>query len=196
MDQPGLRERGKQRRREAITRAAYRLFAERGYGPTTIDDIAQAAEVARRTVTLYFPTKQDLALARTADSLQRLTDALTDRPDGVSTLDAVKAWLDQEIKAATELDLLEHRMFEANPELQALRSIHYSDAVRAGTASIARDIGAAPDDAGPALAAAAIVAVITQAYATVENQDAEQALRTGFTFLEAGIASLAPPSKP
>ncbi len=49
MAQTGLRERSKARRRTAIIRAAYELFAERGYDATTVADIAEAAEVAPRT---------------------------------------------------------------------------------------------------------------------------------------------------
>ncbi|MFD5763974.1 TetR family transcriptional regulator, partial [Streptomyces sp. NPDC127044] len=60
----GLRERSKARRREAIVRAAYELFAERGFDATTIADIAAAAEVSPRTVTLYFPSNLELARAR------------------------------------------------------------------------------------------------------------------------------------
>jgi AcrR family transcriptional regulator len=43
--QPGLRQRKKQRTREAIARAGHELFAERGYHATTLPDIAEAADV-------------------------------------------------------------------------------------------------------------------------------------------------------
>ena len=66
MAEIGLRERSKARRRAAIIRAAYELFAERGYDATTVADIAEAAEVAPRTVAMYFPAKQDIALSRFA----------------------------------------------------------------------------------------------------------------------------------
>ncbi|MEU3480923.1 TetR/AcrR family transcriptional regulator [Streptomyces sp. NPDC033754] len=177
-----------------MTRAAHRLFTERGYGPTTIDDITQAAEVARRTMTLHFPTKQDLALARTADSLQRLTDAPEERLNGIGTLGVVKEWLDQEIREATELDLLEHRIFDANPELQA----PYAPSPTPTPSGRALDRPrhrSGPSDVDPALAAAVIVAVITQAFATAEPER-EQAMRTGFAFLEPGIASLVQSTKP
>ncbi|MFF0478428.1 TetR/AcrR family transcriptional regulator [Streptomyces sp. NPDC004284] len=194
MDTPGLRERNKARRREAITRAAFRLFAERGYAATTIADIAAEAEVSPRTVTLYFATKQDLALSRTAQSLTRLTTALRERPAGVSTLDEVADWLGREITEADELGVLEQRMFDANPELAALRGIHYTEAVNEGTAALARDMSVAADDTRPRLAAAATVAVIVEAYKTPAGEARDQALRSAFAFLTAGITRLSEPA--
>ena len=75
------RERKKQRTRAAIQAAAIDLFAERGYRETTIAAIADAADVAIRTVTGHFPTKEDLLFANepfTAASLaERLAGART-----------------------------------------------------------------------------------------------------------------------
>src|SRR5579875_3747437 len=79
MTETGLRERSKARRREAIIRAAYELFAERGYHATTV---AEAAEVAPRTVAMYFPAKQDIALSRFSDGVAGLSAALRDRQPG------------------------------------------------------------------------------------------------------------------
>ncbi|MFE0625550.1 TetR family transcriptional regulator [Streptomyces sp. NPDC058864] len=60
---PGLRERKKIRTRWAIRRAAHRLFEAQGYDGTTVDQIADAAEVSASTVFRYFPTKEDIVLA-------------------------------------------------------------------------------------------------------------------------------------
>lgn len=59
----GLRERQKQARRDAIFRAAARLFATRGYGATTVEDIAAAAGISVPTLYAYVASKADLMVA-------------------------------------------------------------------------------------------------------------------------------------
>jgi AcrR family transcriptional regulator len=58
----GLRERKKAKTRAAIQRHAWRLFQEQGYAATTVDQIAEAAEVSQSTFFRYFPTKEDVVL--------------------------------------------------------------------------------------------------------------------------------------
>ncbi|MEO3806864.1 TetR family transcriptional regulator [Nonomuraea sp. B1E8] len=79
MGNGGLRERKKARTREAILREAFRLFRERGYNATTIDQIAEAAEVSPATFFRYFPTKEDLV---TLDRFPPLIEALQEQPPG------------------------------------------------------------------------------------------------------------------
>ena len=62
MSPTGLRERKKQKTKEAIQREAMRLFQEQGYEETTIEEIAEAAEISPSTFFNYFPTKEDLVL--------------------------------------------------------------------------------------------------------------------------------------
>ncbi|MEH0576076.1 MULTISPECIES: TetR family transcriptional regulator [Streptomyces] len=58
----GLRERKKIKTREAIRTAMYALVKEQGYDATTIDQIAERAEVSPSTVFRYFPAKEDIVL--------------------------------------------------------------------------------------------------------------------------------------
>lgn len=62
-----LRERKKLRTREAISTAAIELFVEHGFDQVSITQVAEAAEVSRRTLFAYFPTKEDLVIHRFAD---------------------------------------------------------------------------------------------------------------------------------
>ncbi|GAA3597702.1 TetR family transcriptional regulator [Kineosporia mesophila] len=60
---PGVRESKKEATRARIAEAGLRLFLERGYGTTTLDDIAAAAGISRRTFFYYFRSKDDVLLA-------------------------------------------------------------------------------------------------------------------------------------
>ncbi|WP_203975870.1 TetR/AcrR family transcriptional regulator [Planotetraspora silvatica] len=186
----GVRERSKARRRDAITRTAYRLFAERGFAATTIADIAAEADVAPRTVTLYFRSKHDIAFSRFIASTQRLTDALQGRSPKQSALDVLGEWLRAEAAARGDLDDLQRRMFDANPELQALQRAHLADAIQEGTAAIAADVGASPEDVGPRIVAAATLAVMYEVYCSRHDLEQERALEIAFAFLKAGVSAL------
>ncbi len=87
----GRRERRKEESRRAISAVATRLFEERGFEQVTIVEIADAADVARKTVTNYFPRKEDLVFDRAQDTINSLAVAAAMRQPGVSILAAVRA---------------------------------------------------------------------------------------------------------
>ncbi|MEU7282613.1 TetR family transcriptional regulator [Streptomyces sp. NPDC045431] len=109
----GLRERKKLKTRIAIRRATYRLIAERGYEATTIEQIAEAAEVSPSTVIRYFPAKEDIVLTDEYDPV--IEAALRARPAGEEPLRALHAVLTQ---AAAEL--LEHEPEEMRQRARLL----------------------------------------------------------------------------
>jgi AcrR family transcriptional regulator len=76
--QLGLRERKKIKTREAIRRATYDLVEEQGYDATTIEQIADRAEVSPSTVFRYFPTKEDIVITDEYDAV--LLEQLRTRP--------------------------------------------------------------------------------------------------------------------
>ncbi len=192
MAEIGLRERSKARRREAIIRAAYELFADRGYDATTVADIAEAAEISPRTVAMYFPAKLDIALSRFSDGVAGLTEAIRDRRPGETVHDAFGRWLltSQTDPEDRELHRLAVRMFAANPDLGALRTARMAAAVREGAAMIAADTGSTPDAIAPRLAAAAAAAIAMEIIDTEPGAEREEAVAAAMRFLEAGTAAL------
>lgn len=88
---PGLRERKKERTRSQIRETAMRLFAERGYEATTVQQIAEAADVSLSTLFRYFPTKAQLVLRVDLSTLVR--DAFRSAARDDSVFDAIEAAL-------------------------------------------------------------------------------------------------------
>ena len=87
---PGsLRERKKARTRASIREHALRLFRERGYDATTVDQIAAAAEVSPSTFFRYFPTKEDVVLRDDLDD--RILEAFARQPASLTPVAAVRA---------------------------------------------------------------------------------------------------------
>ncbi len=192
MAEAGLRERSKARRRAAIIRAAFELFAERGYDATTVADIAEAAEVAPRTVSMYFPAKQDIAMSRLGDGVASLTAAIRDRRPGETVHEVFGRWLlaSQTEPEDRELYRLARRMFAANPDLAALRTARIATAIREGAAEIAADTGSAPGAVGPRIAAAAAAAITMEIIDTEPGPEREEAVAAAMRFLEGGTAAL------
>ena len=62
-----------------ISNVATRLFVERGFENVSVDDIASAADVARKTVFNYFPRKEDLVFDREEEGRALVRQALADR---------------------------------------------------------------------------------------------------------------------
>ncbi|WP_329284594.1 TetR/AcrR family transcriptional regulator [Streptomyces sp. NBC_01455] len=88
-DKPGLRERKKQRTHAAISDAAIALFLEHGFNQVSVAQVAEAAEVSKRTVFAYFPAKEDLVVHRLADHETEIARVVRGRPPHTAPLTAL-----------------------------------------------------------------------------------------------------------
>src|SRR5215471_20043850 len=91
MPRPGLRERKKLRTRRVIIETAGELFAKKGYGSTTVAEIADAVEISPSTVFKYFPTKADLVFNIVDVITDNLRQRITNRQADETTAAAVVA---------------------------------------------------------------------------------------------------------
>ncbi|MGI5425518.1 TetR family transcriptional regulator [Streptomyces sp. CA-179760] len=123
-----LRERKKQRTRDALLRAALELFATRGYEETTVDDIAAAVDVSQRTFFRYFAGKEETAffVPRLAEGL--VVQALQVRPPDEAPLEALRravleSWdtINEAVEEIVPIDLhlRVYRVIESTPALFA-----------------------------------------------------------------------------
>ena len=86
---PGLRERKKQQTRDRLVAEALRLCEERGFDNTTVEDIAEAADVSPRTFNRYFSTKEDVVLAPADDMIAEVRTALAAQPKTGDEIEAL-----------------------------------------------------------------------------------------------------------
>jgi AcrR family transcriptional regulator len=170
--QPGLRERKKEQTRRLIADTARRLFAERGFDAVRVAEIAQAADVAEKTVFNYFPTKEDLFYSGMEAFEERLLDAVRERDPGETALDAFRRFVlrpdgvfamrggrEDGGRAATEQLRTITRVITESPALLARERqvlARYADTL---AELIASETGAGPDDLEPRIAAHALIGV-------------------------------------
>jgi AcrR family transcriptional regulator len=200
--EPGLRERKKQRTRETIARAAFELFDRDGFHETTIPAIAAAADVSPRTVSAYFPAKEDLVFPDQEATFARLAARLEARDGGETTAEALRAWIATELPYWKEHDAeirMQRRIVDSDEGLQAVEQRHRAQGEQLIAAAIAEDQGASPDDLEPRMAAAATFAIFgvvgdekegSRATSVEDEPVVLRLLDRALRFVDAGIRSL------
>ena len=192
----GLRERKKQRTRDAIVEAAFGLFDERGFDGTTIAEIADAADIAPRTFFSYFPSKDDVVFHDFEAKHAIVASWLRDREPGTNTIDALRAGITSTNELIDDLHLWEKRcrkrLIRENESLAA-HSQHltgkFAELLGEG---VAQDLGDAPGDLRPRLVAAAAAAAVG-VLDDMPDDDAEHSAETLdslLAFLRGGLAGL------
>lgn len=176
---PDRRERRKLRTRQGIQDAAFELFAERGYRETTIAAIAERADVAPRTVTVHFPTKEELLFDYEPFRLESLTERLRSRPPEETALGALRDWMATTMKTVEyvngQLDekfwqrrALRARLIRAEPELRGRARAGYYEFEDVLAEAIGDDLDLAGTALVPRVAAVTAVTGLREIYESDE----------------------------
>lgn len=96
---PSLKERQRRERERLILQAAEEVLMEKGYYEASIDEIAARVGIAKGTVYLHFPSKEDLVLAIFQRDMQQI-------------LQSIDAMISSELTARTKLETVQQFMFE------------------------------------------------------------------------------------
>ncbi|GAA1907856.1 TetR family transcriptional regulator [Streptomyces sodiiphilus] len=91
MENTGLRERKKAETRQAVHEAALRLAVEHGFDHVTVEAIADAANISRRTFSNYFASKEDALLHGDLTNIRTLARLVRERPAGEPPWQAMHA---------------------------------------------------------------------------------------------------------
>lgn len=191
---PGLRERKKAKTRAAIQRHALRLFKKRGYDETTVEDIAEAAEVSPSTFFRYFPTKEDVVMYDVFDPV--LLASLRSQPHGLDPVRAMRAAMRQVFRDMDEEDredLLEREaLFRLVPDLRARMMDELLRTVSVLARIIAERTGRRAGDLGVRVVAGAIIGALISAWLTEEGEslgvDTYRGMDRALEKLESGLS--------
>lgn len=192
---PGLRERKNSRTRAAIVRAAAELTLEESFAAATIGRIAERADVSPRTVSTWFPVKEDILFGATPDLVERIERVLLG-PEG-SAVDRLRAWMTEEGRAGgrdgDDLRLLQLRAIVSDPDLRAREAQLFAPLRRTLAAAAARDLDVPASHLGPQVFATAALGVLYDLREKVIADDAGPEpydVELAMTFLRAGLAAM------
>ena len=153
--------------RAELEQTAFALFTAHGFDATTVDEIAAAAGIGRRTFFRYFPSKNDVPWGAFEDELDRMRVRLRACPPQVPLMDAIRlALIDFNQVAPAQVPLHRRRMelILRVPALLAHSTLRFA-AWRAVIAQfVAERTGRHPGDLAPQAIAHAILGVSVAAY--------------------------------
>jgi AcrR family transcriptional regulator len=188
----GLRERKKAKTRAAIREHAMRLFEEQGYAATTVDQIAEAADVSQSTFFRYFPTKEETVLADDYDPL--IVAALRAQPPEMNPIEAIRrsinAVFDQISDEDWERERQRQRLFFSVPELRARAMQQYIETMAMVGEVVAARAGLPPGDFSARVLAGAVIgaalAAVPNGMTAFERADFNR-LDDALNLLQAGL---------
>lgn len=161
----GRRERKKARTRAAIQHEALRLFGEKGYDRTTMEEIAEAADVSASTLFRHFASKEALVLTDEYDPL--IIDACRSQPAELGAVEAIRRGIRDVFERVSEEALADIRvraeLAVSVPDLRGAMLDQLAQAVRDVTTIVAERAGRTSDDFAVATLAGGIMGVMLSA---------------------------------
>jgi mycofactocin system transcriptional regulator len=181
-----------------VARAALELFRRQGYDQTTVDEIAAAVGVSRRTFFRYYESKRDTVWGEFDAELIRLADQLSAAPADEPMMDVLRrAVMATNRFGASELDDLRIRMglISTVPTLVADSALRYTEWCQVVAAFAARRLGGSPQDLGPQTVARAALGAAMAAFtcwARYDTDDLTGAVDPAFRLLAGGLGEPGP----
>ncbi|MGB6207794.1 TetR family transcriptional regulator [Mycobacterium sp.] len=184
---PGLRERKKIKTRRTIRQAAFRLIEEYGYAATTVEQIAEAAEVSPSTFFRYFPTKESVLLADDMDPV--ILTALVEQPPELSPIQAVRRAYQAVIATLSddqrEFEDTRQRLMFSIPELKAAMYDEYYRTITTFAEAVGRRIGRDASDFELRVFAGALTGAMMAVYEP--GPAASDTVSRALDFVDAGM---------
>jgi AcrR family transcriptional regulator len=184
---PGLRERKKMKTREAIRREALRLFETKGYAGTTVEQIAQAADVSPSTFFRYFSNKAALLIPD--QLMEPIIEAFLKAPPELSPVAAYRRAVEQTFNSMAGVDwapeMARQRLLYTLPEAQGALYSEYIHTIELITQALALRLSRSPEDIELRTIAGAITGVLMTALHGTPMEPA--AIYHALDFLDAGL---------
>lgn len=172
---------------------ALKLFAEQGFHETTVDQIAAAAGITKRTFFRYYDAKSDVLWNEFDHEVETIRALLAAMPEDVPVMEAVRrAVLEANHYRAEDVPELRMRMslLSTVPDLAASATIHYDAWERAVAAFVARRAGQPIESLYPLVVGRSVLAACRAAYerwSARADADLTVYLNAGLRALAAGL---------
>src|SRR5579875_1026176 len=153
--------------RADLEHAAFDLFDRQGFERTTVDDIARAAGIGRRTFFRYFPSKNDVPWGMFELELERMRVRLKACPGDVPLMDAIRlALVDFNTVKPAQVPLHRRRMqlILRVPALLAHSTLRFAAWRDVVAEFVAERTGMRPESLAPQAVAYAVLGVAIAAY--------------------------------
>jgi AcrR family transcriptional regulator len=157
----GRRERKRAETHARIQAEGMRLFVDNGFEATTLDEVAAAADVSRRTLLNYFGSKEEIVFSAKADFPQMIVAAIENRPADEPLLDMVEnTFADLAARHTSPEALALARLIHSTPALSAGDQAKYEKVERLLASALAARKGLPETDIACRVVAATAIGIL------------------------------------